>query len=50
LKQERQATLTKDSRLVFSLTSPLILKPVHSAAVGANPAGAGSALKTATAE
>ncbi|QNI35578.1 hypothetical protein [Edaphobacter albus] len=30
LKQERQATLDKDSRLVFSLTSPIMLKPLHS--------------------
>jgi hypothetical protein len=30
LKQERQATLDKDSRLVFSLTTPLILKPLSS--------------------
>lgn len=29
LKQERQATLDKDSRLVFSLTSPIMLKPLH---------------------
>jgi hypothetical protein len=29
LKQERQATLEKDSRLVFSLTSPIMLKPLH---------------------
>ncbi|HMF52875.1 MAG TPA: hypothetical protein VK593_00900 [Edaphobacter sp.] len=29
LKQERQATLDKDSRLVFSLTTPMILKPLN---------------------
>jgi len=29
LKQERQATLHKDSRLVFSLTTPMVLKPLH---------------------
>lgn len=29
LKQERQATLDKDSRLVFSLTEPLMLKPLN---------------------
>lgn len=29
LKQERQATLDKDSRLVFSLTTPLEVKPLH---------------------
>ncbi|MEG9435894.1 hypothetical protein JAO29_06915 [Edaphobacter sp. HDX4] len=31
LKQERQATLQEGSRLVFSLTTPLILKPVNAA-------------------
>jgi hypothetical protein len=31
LKQERQATLDKDSRLVFSLTTPLMVKPLHAA-------------------
>jgi len=50
LKQERQATLGKDSRLVFSLTTPLILKPVHSAAMDTSRTGAGPALKAATAE
>ncbi|HEX2918336.1 MAG TPA: hypothetical protein VHN81_07430, partial [Edaphobacter sp.] len=29
LKQERQATLKEGSRLVFSLTTPLILKPLN---------------------
>jgi hypothetical protein len=29
LKQERQAVLDKDSRLVFSLTTPMMLKPMH---------------------
>ena len=33
LKQERQATLDKDSRLVFSLTTPLIVKPLNTARV-----------------
>jgi len=33
LKQERQATLDKDSRLVFSLTTPLIVKPLTTAHV-----------------
>jgi hypothetical protein len=37
LKQERQANLDKDSRLVFSLTTPLTVKPLH--------AGAGTAMK-----
>ena len=32
LKQERQAALDKDSRLVFSLTAPLMVKPLHAAA------------------
>ena len=38
LKQERQANLDKDSRLVFSLTTPLIVKPLHTAVSGAGPA------------
>ena len=42
LKQERQANLTKDSRLVFSLTTPLMVKPLH--------AGAGTAMKSPVAE
>jgi hypothetical protein len=50
LKQERQATLVKDSRLVFSLTTPLILKPIHSASAVSSATGAGPALKVATAE
>lgn len=29
LKQDRQATLKKDARLVFSLTTPMILTPLH---------------------
>jgi hypothetical protein len=33
LKQERQANLDKDSRLVFSLTTPLIVKPLNTARV-----------------
>jgi hypothetical protein len=33
LKQERQANLDKDSRLVFSLTTPLIVKPLNTAHV-----------------
>lgn len=39
LKQERQATLVKDSRLVFSLTTPLILKPIHSASIDKRDTG-----------
>jgi hypothetical protein len=50
LKQERQATLVKDSRLVFSLTTPLLLKPIHSASAAGGATGAGPALKAATAE
>lgn len=42
LKQERQATLDKDSRLVFSLTTPLMVKPLH--------AGAGTAMKASISE
>jgi hypothetical protein len=42
LKQERQANLNKDSRLVFSLTTPLIVKPLH--------AGVGPAVKAQVAE
>lgn len=49
LKQERQATLTKDSRLVFSLTTPLELKPIHAASVSGTT-GAGPALKAVPAE
>jgi hypothetical protein len=50
LKQDRQATLGKDSRLVFSLTAPIILSTTNSAAMDAGRTGAGPALKTATAE
>ncbi len=42
LKQERQANLTKDSRLVFSLTTPLIVKPLH--------AGVRTAMKASVSE
>lgn len=44
LKQDRQATLPKDVALVFSLTTPMILTPLHESAVsslgasGAHPA------------
>jgi hypothetical protein len=34
LKQDRQATLDKDSRLVFMLTTPMILTPIGNGAVG----------------
>jgi hypothetical protein len=33
LKQDRQATLQKDVALVFSLTTPMILTPLHESAV-----------------
>jgi hypothetical protein len=44
LKQERQANLDKDSRLVFSLTTPLIVKPIQAAGA------VGPAMKTAASE
>jgi hypothetical protein len=34
LKQDRQATLNKDSRLVFMLTTPMILTPLANTAAG----------------
>ena len=34
LKSDRQATLDKDARLVFSLTTPMILTPISDGAVG----------------
>jgi hypothetical protein len=43
LKQDRQATLPKDMPLVFSLTTPMILTPLHESAAsasGLSPAGA----------
>lgn len=45
LKQERQATLDKDSRLVFSLTTPLILKPLTAPQATAMNAGGDSKLR-----
>jgi hypothetical protein len=47
LKEDRQATLPKDARLVFSLTTPMILKPLSGVSMNG---GAGSALTTASAE
>ena len=48
LKSDRQATLNKDVRLVFSLTAPMELVPLKA---GVNAAsGAGPALKTAPVE
>jgi hypothetical protein len=34
LKQDRQATLPQDSLLVFSLTTPMLLKPLHVGTLG----------------
>lgn len=49
LKQERQATLQEGSRLVFSLTTPLILKPLSSPQNTAMVSGRdGTPLPTAT--
>lgn len=49
LKQERQATLKEGSRLVFSLTTPMILKPLHAPQDTAMvSAGDGTALRAAT--
>jgi hypothetical protein len=39
LKEDRQAALPKDSLLVFSLTTPMILKPMNGTAVSLNTAG-----------
>ena len=36
LKQDRQATLPKDMALVFSLTTPMILTPLHDSAASSN--------------
>jgi len=46
LKQDRQATLPKDVSLVFSLTTPMILTPLHGAMSQLN-AGSGSVVATA---
>jgi hypothetical protein len=40
LKQDRQATLPKDVKLVFSLTAPMILTPLHGTAVSSVAPGA----------
>ncbi|HEY2038988.1 MAG TPA: hypothetical protein VGG95_04950 [Edaphobacter sp.] len=45
LKQERQATLDKDSRLVFSLTNPLMLNTAKATAM---VTGAGPAMRAST--
>ena len=39
LKEDRQAALPKDSLLVFSLTTPMILKPMNGTAVSLNTNG-----------
>ncbi len=46
LKQDRQATLPKDVSLVFSLTTPMILTPLHGAVSQLN-AGSGSVVGAA---
>lgn len=48
LKSDRQATLQKDVRLVFSLTSPMELTPLKASTTTAS--GAGPSLKTAPVE
>jgi len=45
LRQERQATIAPDSRMVFSLTTPLQLKPLHAASMSTGATGAGNALR-----
>jgi len=45
LRQERQATIAPDSRLVFSLTTDLELKPAHAASASAGATGAGNAMR-----
>ena len=42
LKQDRQATLPKDVKLVFSLTVPMVLMPLHGTAVSSVAPGAGA--------
>jgi hypothetical protein len=43
LKQDRQATLPKDGLLVFSLTTPMILRPLSGPSVSSlNPGGMGA--------
>jgi hypothetical protein len=47
LKQDRQATLSKDVRLVFCLTSPMILTPLANGPVSSLTAGNGAAIGAA---
>jgi hypothetical protein len=42
LKQDRQATLPKDVKLVFSLTAPMVLTPLNGPAVSSVAPGAGA--------
>lgn len=49
LRSDRQATLNKDVRLVFSLTAPMELVPLKASSVSMN-GGAGPALKAAPTE
>jgi hypothetical protein len=42
LKQDRQATLPKDVKLVFSLTAPMVLTPLNGSAVSSVAPGAGA--------
>jgi hypothetical protein len=52
LKGDRQATLNKDDRLTFSITTPMILKPLAATttASASDTAGTGTALKPAPAQ
>jgi hypothetical protein len=47
LKQDRQATLPKDVQLVFSLTAPMILTPLHGPAVSSVNRGGVDGIHTA---
>jgi hypothetical protein len=48
LKQERQATLQEGSRLVFSLTTPLMLKPINAAQLMPSTAGVVKEMRAST--
>jgi len=48
LSEDRQATLWKDDRLTFSLTTPIILTPLASTADTATGSGTGPALRAAS--
>jgi hypothetical protein len=47
LKQDRQATLPKDVKLVFSLTTPMILTPLNGTSVSRVTPGGAEAVHTA---